>query len=198
MVCVIRVYVQEIGGVWFSVALRDGGVLGVNFGGDKKTVGDILRGSFVDRGPVEVFMEPPQQFDALFVALRGLYDGKDVSYCFILADFDLPVYSQRVLRAVSAIPVGYVASYGGVAWAVGGGARAVGNVMAANFLPLIIPCHRVVKSDLGLGGYGVGGLGVKLELLKREQRGYGEVREIERGRGVLRVFPTEAVVKKYV
>ena len=60
-------------------------------------------------------------------------------------------------------------TYGGVATAVGvsGGARAGGNVMAGNFFPLVIPCHRVIRSDGSLGGFG-GGLAMKRALLERE------------------------------
>ena len=197
MVCVIEVYVKDVEGIWFAVAFADEEILSVAFGSDQKTAVNTIQSSFAEKEVLEVFTQPLQQFDALFAALREFYDGKSPAHSFILADTDLPIYSQRVLRAVSAIPVGYVASYGAVAKAVGGGARAVGNIMASNSFPLIVPCHRVVKADLKLGGYGVGGLGVKLELLRREQRGYSEPKEINIDKGVLKVFPTETVVKKY-
>jgi len=194
---VIEVYVKDVEGIWFAVAFADEEILSVAFGSDQKTAVNTIQSSFAEKEVLEVFTQPLQQFDALFAALREFYDGKSPAHSFILADTDLPIYSQRVLRAVSAIPVGYVASYGAVAKAVGGGARAVGNIMASNSFPLIVPCHRVVKADLKLGGYGVGGLGVKLELLRREQRGYSEPKEINIDKGVLKVFPTETVVKKY-
>ena len=193
----IGVYVKDVEGIWFAVAFADEEILSVAFGSDQKTAVNTIQSSFAEKEVLEVFTQPLQQFDALFAALREFYDGKSPAHSFILADTDLPIYSQRVLRAVSAIPVGYVASYGAVAKAVGGGARAVGNIMASNSFPLIVPCHRVVKADLKLGGYGVGGLGVKLELLRREQRGYSEPKEINIDKGVLKVFPTETVVKKY-
>ncbi len=193
----IKIYVKDVEGIWFAVAFRDEYILSVAFGSDQKTAVDIIQSSFAGKEALEVFTQPFQQFDALFAALREFYDGKSPTYSFILAETDLPIYSQRVLKAVSAIPVGYVASYGAVAKAVGGGARAVGNIMASNLFPLIVPCHRVVKADLKLGGYGVGGLGVKLELLRHEQRGYSEPKEINIDKGVLKVFPTETVVKKY-
>jgi methylated-DNA-[protein]-cysteine S-methyltransferase len=197
VVCVIKVYVKSADGVCFAVAFSGEEILGVTLSSDQKTAVDTIRGSLAAKEPFEVFTQPTQQIGALFAALKEFYDGKTPEYSFILADTDLPIYSQSVLRAVSAIPVGYVASYGAVAKAVGGGARAVGNVMASNLFPLIIPCHRVVKSDFGLGGYGAGGCGIKLELLRREQRGYSEHREINIDKGVLKVFPTETVVKKY-
>jgi alkylated DNA nucleotide flippase Atl1 len=82
-----------------------------------------------------------------------------------------------------------------VATAVGGGARAVGNVMANNPFAPVVPCHRVVTSNLGLGGYG-GGLQVKYEFLKREQQGFAEPKEILIDGQELRVFPVEFVLQK--
>jgi methylated-DNA-[protein]-cysteine S-methyltransferase len=127
--------------------------------------------------------------------LKNIYDGKDVTIGFPLAMEHLPEYSRKVLPVASLIPVGYVSSYGCVAKAVGGGPRAVGNVMASNPFAPIVPCHRVVSSDFTLGGYG-GGLKVKLAFLKREKRGYGSKREISVGGKKLQVFPVEFVLRK--
>lgn len=78
-------------------------------------------------------------------------------------DFDL-----RVLGIVAEIPRGEVRTYKEVAESLGGRAwRAVGSAMARNPFPLVIPCHRVVRSDLNLGNYG-GGVEMKRELLKKE------------------------------
>ena len=124
-----------------------------------------------------------------------MYDGKDVSQSFPLATEHLPAYTQRVLEMTYLIPVGYVASYGSIAKAVGGSPRAVGNIMAANPFAPIVPCHRVVSSDFTLGGYG-GGLDVKLAFLVREKRGYASQREILVGGKKLQVFPVEFVLDK--
>jgi methylated-DNA-[protein]-cysteine S-methyltransferase len=77
-------------------------------------------------------------------------------------------FQRSVLEAIRRIPAGKTMTYGEVAKMVGrpGAARAVGNVMAANPLPLVIPCHRVVAST-GLGGYS-GGVEVKRKLLRLE------------------------------
>ncbi len=81
----------------------------------------------------------------------------------------LPEFSRRVLRACNRIPAGEVRSYQELAVKVGkpGGARAVGRVMARNPVPLLIPCHRVVKARGYLGGFG-GGPRWKEFLLGRE------------------------------
>jgi methylated-DNA-[protein]-cysteine S-methyltransferase len=90
--------------------------------------------------------------------------------------FDLPIdwtlvrgFNQVVLRATAAIPYGEVASYGDVAAAAGSprAARAAGNALAGNPIPIVVPCHRVIHADGGLGGY-TGGLETKHFLLRLE------------------------------
>jgi methylated-DNA-[protein]-cysteine S-methyltransferase len=78
-------------------------------------------------------------------------------------------FRLAVLRACAAIPRGTVASYGELAAAARfpGRARAAGTVMATNPLPLVVPCHRVVRSDGSLGNYG-GGTDMKAALLAAE------------------------------
>jgi O-6-methylguanine DNA methyltransferase len=77
-------------------------------------------------------------------------------------------FQFKVLEAVSAIPYGATATYREIAERVGSpsAARAVGAACAANPIPLIVPCHRVVAAA-GLGGYG-GGPGLKRKLLEHE------------------------------
>ncbi|MHC5021963.1 MAG: methylated-DNA--[protein]-cysteine S-methyltransferase [Planctomycetota bacterium] len=77
-------------------------------------------------------------------------------------------FTRKVYRAVHRIPAGRTCTYGEVAARCGspGAARAVGQAMASNPLPLLIPCHRVVGSA-GLVGFG-GGLHLKERLLERE------------------------------
>jgi methylated-DNA-[protein]-cysteine S-methyltransferase len=85
---------------------------------------------------------------------------------------DLSVFTEferAVMLTVAEIPRGRVATYGEVARAIGKekAARAVGNALAKNPYPIVIPCHRVVKSDLSLGGYS-GGVEKKRRLLEEE------------------------------
>ncbi|WP_243439289.1 methylated-DNA--[protein]-cysteine S-methyltransferase [Fundidesulfovibrio soli] len=70
----------------------------------------------------------------------------------------MPRFKRRVLEELIRVPAGQVVSYGGLAAACGspGAARAVGQVMANNRWPLIYPCHRVLASGGGLGGFGPG------------------------------------------
>ncbi|MFI1720229.1 methylated-DNA--[protein]-cysteine S-methyltransferase [Streptomyces sp. NPDC020489] len=92
-------------------------------------------------------------------------------------DFELPLdwslisgFNREVLRELaSGVPYGSVVGYGDLAGRVGqpGAAQAVGAAMGANPLPVVVPCHRVVESDGGIGGFG-GGLETKRKLLALE------------------------------
>ena len=80
-------------------------------------------------------------------------------------------FQRDVWNGCTRVPYGETVSYGELARRVGhpGAARAVGTAMRLNPLPLIVPCHRVVKSDGGLGGYsGTGGTSLKERLLDME------------------------------
>lgn len=77
-------------------------------------------------------------------------------------------FNFKVLQEVSKIPPGEVKTYKEIAESLNSrGYRAVGNALNKNPLPLIIPCHRVVKSDMTIGGFR-GGIEMKKELLERE------------------------------
>jgi methylated-DNA-[protein]-cysteine S-methyltransferase len=92
-------------------------------------------------------------------------------------EFDVPIdwqlthgFGRRVLRATAQIPYGAVSSYKQVALAAGSprGFRAAGNALGANPIPIVVPCHRVLHSGGGLGGY-TGGLERKQLLLDVER-----------------------------
>lgn len=77
-------------------------------------------------------------------------------------DFDLPLnprgsaFHRAVWREMLAIPYGATKSYGDLAKATGGIARAVGTACGANPIPIFIPCHRVLAADRRLGGFSGG------------------------------------------
>jgi len=91
-------------------------------------------------------------------------------------------FQARVLVAEHKIPRGWVSTYGRIARRLGipGGARAVGRALARNPFPIIIPCHRAIRSNGELGGY-QGGLEMKRALLEFEG-----VELTRRGRVVMR------------
>jgi methylated-DNA-[protein]-cysteine S-methyltransferase len=114
-------------------------------------------------------LESPGYFDGVRRELDEYFAGKRTS-------FDLPLdwrltggFGRRVLKRTAQIPYGKVSSYREMAAAAGSprGARAAGNALGSNPIPIVVPCHRVLHSSGGLGGYG-GGLDNKLLLLKLE------------------------------
>jgi len=78
-------------------------------------------------------------------------------------------FATKVKRIVAKIPKGSVMTYKEVAVAADNpkAARAVANIMAANYDPKV-PCHRVIRTDGGLGGYNRGGIEKKRAILKAE------------------------------
>ncbi|MBA7604405.1 Methylated-DNA--protein-cysteine methyltransferase [subsurface metagenome] len=107
-------------------------------------------------------------FTDLVKRLKAYFAGKKVDFPDELDLSSATTFERQVWRLVRLIPYGETRSYGWIAKQMGksGAARAVGQALARNPLPIIIPCHRVV-SDGGLGGYS-GGLVVKRVLLHLE------------------------------
>ena len=193
----IEIYAQNLANTWFAVALCDQKIVTSSFATSEETALINVLNNLPFNTPFQLFPEPNPTATVILQAIKQIYRGEDTKVKLNLATEDLPVYTQKVLKATLAIPVGYVTSYGAIAETVGGGARAVGNAMACNLFPPIAPCHRVVKSDLSLGGYGAGGLGVKLEFLRREKRGFTEPKSVLIDGASLRVFPVEDVLGKF-
>ncbi|AKI96915.1 methylated-DNA--[protein]-cysteine S-methyltransferase [Kosmotoga pacifica] len=105
-----------------------------------------------------------KQFKEYFAGKRKIFDLPYV--------LELPEFSKRVLEYIRNIPYGQVMTYKQVAEALGkpGGARAVGQAMRRNPLPVLFPCHRVVAKD-GMGGF-LGGQEWKQFLLSLEGSRY--------------------------
>ncbi|MHA2251796.1 MAG: MGMT family protein [Candidatus Kariarchaeaceae archaeon] len=108
--------------------------------------------------------------DAIFSLDNEPLDGWGSS---LSIPIDYRLYTQKqkkVAETLREIPPGTVITYGELAEKSGinNGARFVGNCMAGNFLPLIIPCHRVVNSKRELGNYSSGGPERKYDYLQKE------------------------------
>lgn len=104
-------------------------------------------------------------------ALQGWVDGQPYQGPIDLSRFS--AFAQAVLAACRAIPRGETRTYADLARTVGkpGAARAVGTAMRRNPVPLLIPCHRVVRGDGVIGNYNMGGPDVKRRLLHMEGAG---------------------------
>jgi methylated-DNA-[protein]-cysteine S-methyltransferase len=114
-------------------------------------------------------LEAPAQLDEARRELDLYFEGK-------LDRFDLPLdwrlssgFRQRVLRAINRIPYGQTRSYTEMARRAGNerAVRAAGTACGSNPIPLVVPCHRVLRTGGALGGYG-GGLPMKRALLELE------------------------------
>ncbi|MGI8803434.1 MAG: methylated-DNA--[protein]-cysteine S-methyltransferase [Solirubrobacteraceae bacterium] len=114
-------------------------------------------------------LEAPGRLDAARRQLEDYFAGGRV-------EFDLPLdwslvrgFRRTVLDATYRIPYGRTETYRSVATAAGNPAavRAAGSALATNPIPIVVPCHRVLRTDGGLGGYR-GGLELKVLLLELE------------------------------
>jgi methylated-DNA-[protein]-cysteine S-methyltransferase len=114
-------------------------------------------------------LESPAQLDDARRELDLYFEGR-------LTEFDLPLdwrlshdFRRRVLRAINRIPYGQTRSYTQVAASAGNerAVRAAGSACGSNPIPIVVPCHRVLRTGGALGGYG-GGLPMKRALLELE------------------------------
>jgi methylated-DNA-[protein]-cysteine S-methyltransferase len=114
-------------------------------------------------------LEAPARLDQARRELDLYFEGK-------LTEFDLPLdwrlsrdFRRRALRAIDRIPYGKTRSYTEIARSAGNerAVRAAGTACGANPIPIVVPCHRVLRTSGALGGYG-GGLPMKEALLKLE------------------------------
>ncbi|MEV7688482.1 methylated-DNA--[protein]-cysteine S-methyltransferase [Streptomyces bungoensis] len=136
---------------------------------------DEVRDRALERLAARLGTEPVEAPDAPLLA-EAIYQV-EAYLTGVRRTFDLPLdwslisgFNRQVLRELaSGVPYGTVVGYGDLAGRVGqpGGAQAVGAAMGANPLPVVVPCHRVVESDGGIGGFG-GGLETKRRLLALE------------------------------
>jgi len=120
-------------------------------------------------------LRAPGKHKELAERITAFCDGEPISF----GDIELQTAGwtplrQRVMDACREISWGQTVSYGELARRVGrpGAARAVGNFMAQNPFPLVVPCHRVIGSAGNLGGYSAPtGIALKKQLLALEQKG---------------------------
>jgi len=110
-----------------------------------------------------------RRFEDLVRRLQTYFSGGIVDFPDKLDPAGATPFQLEVWRITRLIPCGETRSYQWVAAQLGkpGAARGVGQALSKNPLPIIIPCHRVVKSDGKLGGFG-GGLEMKKRLLNLE------------------------------
>jgi len=111
---------------------------------------------------------PPGAIKKLLDSIRMFLDGCEVDFDLSVLDFGgCTEYQRRVLDVVSSIPRGSTLTYSEVAARAGGSPRSAAGALSRNPFPLVIPCHRVIRSDGNAGGY-QGGIKLKKRLLEME------------------------------
>lgn len=109
----------------------------------------LLRGITRAEADSKMFLQLQQKINAYF-------QGTCVDFSDVRFDLShLTPFARRVLLACRKVKYGHTATYSRLAQMAGSpaAARAVGNILAKNPLPLIIPCHRIIRSDGQLGGF---------------------------------------------
>jgi len=114
-------------------------------------------------------IERPELFDAAVLQITEYLAGLRSIFDFPVLNPKTTKFEMKVYQATGSIPYGQTQAYGQIAQNIGcpRGSRAVGQALAKNPLPLVIPCHRVVLSDGNIGGFG-GGSSLKRLLLTLE------------------------------
>jgi len=109
--------------------------------------------------------------EALAKKIQGYFAGEKAKFGEPVNLASLSPFAQKILKALRKVKFGETVTYGKLAEIAGApkSARGVGAVMARNPIPLIIPCHRVLRSDGGIGGFsGPTGVALKIKMLKLE------------------------------
>jgi AraC family transcriptional regulator of adaptative response/methylated-DNA-[protein]-cysteine methyltransferase len=146
------------------VASTERGLCAVKLGSDAEKLARLLRAEFT---AAEISQAPLPELEG---EIRRFIDG-ETGLARVPLDIRGTVFQRRVWEELRRIPQGETRTYADIARAIGAPAavRAVGSACGANPVALVIPCHRAVRTDGGLGGY-AWGLDVKRRLLAAEKR----------------------------
>lgn len=152
---------SPIGPLW--LAATDVGLLTVGFGDPEPGLADIAR----KLSPRVV--EMPRRLDRTRKELDEYFEGRRRSFDLALDRRMSRGFRAEVLQALERVAFGETLSYMDLAARAGNpkASRAVGSAMATNPIPIVVPCHRVLRTGGALGGYG-GGLDAKRWLLAHE------------------------------
>jgi O-6-methylguanine DNA methyltransferase len=197
---VISICVGLERGTWYGVAHHDGRLVATATGRDRDAATRSVRGCLPRGVEYAVSEEEPDYVRDLLRLLARLEAGEEQAPAFELCPDCVSRPLASVAHVASAIPRGFVATYGSIAAAAGTEARVVGHIMATNPLYPLIPCHRVVGADFALVGYTgsqeAPALRAKLERLRAEAGGFTDPRSIPLPQGAagLVVHPVERVV----
>lgn len=165
----ISVFETRLG--WLAIAARNGVLTRVKIGHPSEDI--ALQAFVVEECLVDAQIEIEDWDSNLRDQLTRFADGEPITFENVELHWPKPLtrFRRRVITETRRISWGNTLTYGEVAKRAGssGAARAVGTAMSSNRFPLVIPCHRVVGSGGGLGGFTApGGVGLKERLLRME------------------------------
>jgi methylated-DNA-[protein]-cysteine S-methyltransferase len=125
------------------------------------------------RAPGAEPAEPPQQVAEIIAAAKRYFNGEPIDFSDVLVDLDgQDDFFKQIYAALRRVGWGRTTTYGTLAKELGAGpeaARDVGQAMAKNPVPLIIPCHRVLAAGGKVGGFSApGGSVAKVRMLELE------------------------------
>jgi AraC family transcriptional regulator of adaptative response/methylated-DNA-[protein]-cysteine methyltransferase len=153
------------------VAMTERGICFVSVGARDGELEAKLRREFPAAAAID---RDDEAMGVAMAALLQLIDGQE-PHVDLPLDLRATAFQRRVWEELQRIPTGETRSYAEIARALGqpSAQRAVGNACATNPVPILVPCHRVVRSDGSLGGYGLG-VGRKRKLLEQEAAHKGD------------------------
>jgi len=157
--------IVEIAWGAFGFVVRRGKLIGTFLPAAKQVVKRAIRTRWPDAVENAALMPEFQR------SIAAYFCGNSIKFSVEVDVSDFTPFQQSVLESCRRIPYGHTASYADLARAVGKprASRAVGGTMAVNPLPLVVPCHRVVRSDGSIGGFSSPrGLAEKERLLRLE------------------------------
>ncbi len=160
-----KYHIQQLPAGWIGLVAGDKGLRRATL---KPTPQEVMDDLGTDADDAD---HDPEFFSGIVARLVSYSEGDLSALDDIELDFEgTPPFFRAAWDACRTIPPGETRSYRWLAVEAGSpqALRAAGQAMARNRFSLIIPCHRVISSDGGLGGYGGGGLGVKAKLLQME------------------------------
>lgn len=139
---------SPVGTIW--AATTEKGLIQVHLSSREAAFLNVLKRR-VNAEPVYA----PERLDALRLKINRYFDGEPLTFNLLL-DLRGTRFQEAIWREIYKIPYGKLSSYGRLAAAVGKpkAMRAAGNATGANPIGLIVPCHRVIRSDGGIGGFG--------------------------------------------
>jgi len=151
----VRLWVAQAGSRWFGLAHEESALVATASAASREAAARLLRSCLPTglraAGPEELAVAPEDDEGSAYeretlAMLDRLERGEERGKRFELSSAHFGPPLRAVLEAATAVPLGYVATYGDIAAVAATEARVVGHAMASNPLYPIVPCHRVVGS----------------------------------------------------